>query len=96
MLTTLYLLDTMSKNLYKLYGPIVVPLFLDMYSQVDESTRAKMIEMLAIPGKPALPTEESPSAWCCNSLSNRRLSVGSFGNQLASLLTTLVGHTCGS
>ena len=50
-LTAFYLLDAISKNLYEPYarhfGPIVVPLFLDTYSQVDESTKAKMIEMLA-------------------------------------------------
>lgn len=45
------MLDAISKNLYEPYarhfGPVVVPLFLDTYSQVDESTKAKMIEMLA-------------------------------------------------
>lgn len=50
-LTAFYLLDAIAKNLYEPYarhfGPIVVPLFLDTYSQVDESTKAKMIEMLA-------------------------------------------------
>jgi len=50
-LTAFYLLDAISKNLYEPYarhfGPVVVPLFLDTYSQVDESTKAKMIEMLA-------------------------------------------------
>ena len=50
-LTAFYLLDAISKNLHEPYarhfGPIVVPLFLDTYSQVDESTKAKMIEMLA-------------------------------------------------
>jgi pre-mRNA cleavage complex 2 protein Pcf11 len=50
-LTAFYLLDAISKNLYEPYarhfGPIVVPLFLDTYSQVDESTKAKMIEMFA-------------------------------------------------
>jgi len=50
-LTAFYLLDAISKNLYEPYarhfGPVVVPLFLDTYSQVDESTKAKMVEMLA-------------------------------------------------
>ena len=45
-----YLLDTISKNVYELYAhrfsSFVVPLFLESYSQVDESTRGKMEEML--------------------------------------------------
>ena len=45
-----YLLDTISKNVYELYAhrfsSFVVPLFLESYFQVDESTRDKMEEML--------------------------------------------------
>ena len=45
-----YLLDTISKNVYELYAhrfsSFVVPLFLESYFQVDESTRGKMEEML--------------------------------------------------
>ncbi|TRM67706.1 hypothetical protein BD626DRAFT_479581 [Schizophyllum amplum] len=45
-----YLLDAISKNVYEPYGRLfsafVMPLFLETYSQVDESTRSKMAEML--------------------------------------------------
>ena len=45
-----YLLDAISKNVYELYAhrfsSFVVPLYLESYSQVDESTRGKMEEML--------------------------------------------------
>ena len=45
-----YLLDAISKNVYELYAhrfsSFVVPLFLESYFQVDESTRGKMEEML--------------------------------------------------
>ena len=45
-----YLLDAISKNVYELYAhrfsSFVVPLFLESYFQVDESTRDKMEEML--------------------------------------------------
>ena len=45
-----YLLDAISKNVYELYANrfscFVVPLYLESYSQVDESTRGKMEEML--------------------------------------------------
>jgi hypothetical protein len=97
-LTAFYLLDAISKNLYEPYarhfGPVVVPLFLDTYSQVDDSTKAKMIEMLA--------------TWRAGAPNGRELfgavpqlaieqelfgtgtpSVRSFGDRLSSLLVTL-------
>ncbi|KAJ7047260.1 hypothetical protein C8F04DRAFT_1058254 [Mycena alexandri] len=49
-LPAFYLLDAISKNVYEPYArnfaAFVVPLFLETYSQVDESTRSKMEEML--------------------------------------------------
>ncbi|KAF9008966.1 hypothetical protein BDQ17DRAFT_90529 [Cyathus striatus] len=49
-LPAFYLLDAISKNVYEPYArhftSFVIPLFLETYSQVDESTRSKMEEML--------------------------------------------------
>jgi len=49
-LPAFYLLDAISKNVYEPYARsfagFVVPLFLETYGQVDESTRSKMEEML--------------------------------------------------
>ena len=49
-LPAFYLLDAVSKNVFEPYArnfsPLVVPLFLDTYGQVDQSTRNKMEEML--------------------------------------------------
>ncbi|KAJ7283542.1 hypothetical protein C8J57DRAFT_1171278 [Mycena rebaudengoi] len=49
-LPAFYLLDAISKNVYDPYArhfsAFVVPLFLETYNQVDESTRSKMEEML--------------------------------------------------
>ncbi|KAF8165246.1 hypothetical protein B0H34DRAFT_688435 [Crassisporium funariophilum] len=49
-LPAFYLLDAVSKNVYEPYAQrfssFVVPLYIEMYSQVDESTRGKMEEML--------------------------------------------------
>ncbi|KAJ6598953.1 hypothetical protein DFH09DRAFT_1243449 [Mycena vulgaris] len=49
-LPAFYLLDAISKNVYEPYArqfaAFVVPLFLETYAQVDESTRSKMEEML--------------------------------------------------
>ncbi|KAJ7129554.1 hypothetical protein C8R44DRAFT_777064 [Mycena epipterygia] len=49
-LPAFYLLDAISKNVYEPYArhfsAFVVPLFLETYGQVDESTRSKMEEML--------------------------------------------------
>ncbi|OBZ70297.1 Uncharacterized protein C4G9.04c [Grifola frondosa] len=49
-LPAFYLLDAISKNVFDPYArhftPIVVPLFLDTYEQVDQNTRGKMEEML--------------------------------------------------
>ena len=97
-LTAFYLLDAISKNLYEPYarhfGPIVVPLFLDTYSQVDESTKAKMIEMLAtwragapnggelFGAVPQLAIEQEV-------FGTGAFSVRSFGDRLAALLVTL-------
>ena len=45
-----YLLDAISKNVYEPYArhfaTFVIPLFLETYGQVDETTRSKMEEML--------------------------------------------------
>ena len=97
-LTAFYLLDAISKNLYEPYarhfGPVVVPLFLDTYSQVDESTKAKMIEMLAtwragapngrelFGAVPQLAIEQEVFGVSTS-------SVCSLSSQLASLLLTL-------
>jgi pre-mRNA cleavage complex 2 protein Pcf11 len=96
-LTAFYLLDAISKNLYEPYarhfGPVVVPLFLDTYSQVDESTKAKMIEMLAtwragapngrelFGAVPQLAIEQEV-------FGTGTLSVRSFSDRLTSLLVT--------
>jgi len=49
-LPAFYLLDAISKNVYEPYARqfagFVIPLFLEAYAQVDESTRGKMEEML--------------------------------------------------
>ncbi|KAJ7179034.1 hypothetical protein C8R46DRAFT_1072257 [Mycena filopes] len=49
-LPAFYLLDAISKNVYEPYArnfaAFVVPLFLETYGQVDETTRSKMEEML--------------------------------------------------
>jgi len=49
-LPAFYLLDAVSKNVFEPYArnfsPLVVPLFLDSYGQVDQNTRNKMEEML--------------------------------------------------
>ncbi|KAH7929411.1 hypothetical protein BV22DRAFT_1029463 [Leucogyrophana mollusca] len=49
-LPSFYLLDAISKNVYDPYArhfaPFVVPLFLETYQQVDQTTRSKMEEML--------------------------------------------------
>lgn len=49
-LPAFYLLDAISKNVYEPYARIfasfVIPLFLDTYRAVDDSTRSKMDEML--------------------------------------------------
>ncbi|KAF8195784.1 hypothetical protein K438DRAFT_1826513 [Mycena galopus ATCC 62051] len=49
-LPAFYLLDAISKNVYDPYArnfsAFVVPLFLETYGQVDETTRSKMEEML--------------------------------------------------
>ena len=49
-LPAFYLLDAISKNVYEPYArhfaSFVIPLFLDTYGQVDETTRNKMEEML--------------------------------------------------
>lgn len=49
-LPTFYLLDAISKNVFDPYArhfaPFVIPLFLDTYQQVDQTTRSKMEEML--------------------------------------------------
>ncbi|TFK55983.1 hypothetical protein OE88DRAFT_1652537 [Heliocybe sulcata] len=49
-LPAFYLLDAISKNVYEPYArhftPFVIPLFLETYEQVDQSTRSKMEEML--------------------------------------------------
>ncbi|KAJ7908247.1 hypothetical protein B0H13DRAFT_2016720 [Mycena leptocephala] len=49
-LPAFYLLDAISKNVYEPYtrsfATFVVPLFLETYGQVDETTRSKMEEML--------------------------------------------------
>lgn len=97
-LTAFYLLDAISKNLYEPYarhfGPVVVPLFLDTYSQVDDSTKAKMIEMLAtwragapngrelFGAVPQLAIEQEVFGTGAS-------SVCSFSDRLASLLVTL-------
>lgn len=49
-LPAFYLLDAISKNVYEPYAryftPFVIPLFLETYRQVDQTTRSKMEEML--------------------------------------------------
>ncbi|VDB85436.1 unnamed protein product [Peniophora sp. CBMAI 1063] len=49
-LPAFYLVDAICKNVYNPYSrafaPVVAPLFLDTYGQVDEQTRSKMAEML--------------------------------------------------
>ncbi|KIY49318.1 hypothetical protein FISHEDRAFT_31535, partial [Fistulina hepatica ATCC 64428] len=49
-LPAFYLLDALSKNLFKSYAhqfaPLVKDLFLDAYREVDEPTCGKMVEML--------------------------------------------------
>src|ERR1700722_6314607 len=49
-LPAFYLLDAISKNVFEPYAShfaaIVIPLFLETYDQVDQSTRSKMEEML--------------------------------------------------
>jgi pre-mRNA cleavage complex 2 protein Pcf11 len=49
-LPAFYLLDAISKNVYEPYArhfaTFVIPLFLEAYDQVDQSTRSKMEEML--------------------------------------------------
>jgi pre-mRNA cleavage complex 2 protein Pcf11 len=49
-LPAFYLLDAISKNVYEPYARhfavFVIPLFLETYGQVDETTRSKMEEML--------------------------------------------------
>ncbi|KAJ3976260.1 hypothetical protein EV361DRAFT_884517 [Lentinula raphanica] len=48
-LPVFYLLDMISKNIYEPYARhfarFVIPLFIDTYQQVDESTRNKMVEL---------------------------------------------------
>ena len=97
-LTAFYLLDAISKNLYEPYarhfGPVVVPLFLDTYSQVDESTKAKMIEMLATWRAGAPNGRELFGAVPQLAIEQEVFGTGAssvrfFGDQLASLLVTL-------
>ena len=49
-LPAFYLLDAISKNVFEPYArqfaTLVVPLFLETYDAVDQSTRGKMAEML--------------------------------------------------
>ncbi|KAJ3568610.1 hypothetical protein NP233_g5605 [Leucocoprinus birnbaumii] len=49
-LPAFYLLDAISKNVYdpysRVFAPLVIPLFLETYRSVDDSTRSKMDEML--------------------------------------------------
>jgi hypothetical protein len=97
-LTAFYLLDAISKNLHEPYarhfGPVVVPLFLDTYSQVDESTKAKMIEMLATWRAGAPNGRELFGAVPQLAIEQEVFGTGAssvrfFGDRLASLLVTL-------
>ncbi|ESK94422.1 putative pre-mrna cleavage factor cfi subunit [Moniliophthora roreri MCA 2997] len=49
-LPSFYLLDMISKNIYEPYARVfagfVIPLFIETYQQVDNSTRSKMVELV--------------------------------------------------